>query len=672
MFTSHSRALRAAATGALALTLAGTTLIGTVSVAQAASSSLDYACGSDGIYGAHGAAVTWDTDAPASVHVGDPAVPVTATGNGLLDNNFTRHLYWNQVARNGSGTSAVSGAVGGTSKTWTLNTSVPMIPSSGTTVISLSGSLGSIDVPSAPGTLPITMGNFSSTMTFANGVNSNISGQFDCLTQGAATVVDTIQVVSRSATTLTVSPVGQGQASRAVAMVTTVGGSPAGRVDFAVDGRVVSADVVNGEAAVDLPVVAPGSYQVTATFVPTDSALYEGSTAQKLLKVTAAEATSTSLALSSATSPHHAPPTATASISTESGAMPAGTVDFTIGGEITTTQVVDGVATATLPDVAPGLHSVKATFTPTQPAQFSASDSTTLPWRVQATTGTTMSLRAGLIGYEQRGRATATVTTSSGSPEGEVTFAVGGTTTTVAVQDGQATADLPQLATGEYQVIATFTPINTTHTMGSTAQPHTLTVSNRPIETPDAVDPALTVGVNIVKPRFGQPVVATARVKDGAAGTVSFTYAGRTSDVPVVDGRASTTLPRVQVGTRRLTVRFTPQDITQFTAASTTRTITVVKARTTVDSLSYKVTKARTVSISAQVKSPQKVTVTGKATIQLKQGAKVIRKATVFLRQGKVTRSWTKVVPGTYTITVRYLGNKNVATSAKSRKAVVR
>lgn len=676
MNTSLSHPVRRVLSGALTLALASTALAATAPGASAVSAPTPYECGSDGVYGLHEANVIWETDAPEKIYVGDPATAVNVMGTAQLDDKFTKHLWWNRAARSGSGTSAVDGFVGSTAQAMTLATTIDNIPSGGQTTMRLSGPLGEIQTPTTPGTLPIAIKDFTSTITFKNAVNPNISGLFTCTTWVEEEFVDTVQVVSRSTTTLTVTPATEAQSSRAVATVTTAGGSPAGVVTFQAGGESIDSDVINGEATADLPQLPAGTYPVTATFTPEDPELYESSRSQKSLKVTALESTSTRLTLGSATSNENAPTTATATVSTASGELPAGTMTFEAAGDEVVSQVENGRATVTLPNAEPGLHQVVARFVPAKPEFFTESESSPASWRVMASTSVGLSLKNSMIGYEQNAQVSATVRSTSGWVEGEVAFAVGGTTTTVEVVDGQATARLPRLAPGDYDVMATFIPADSVGTLGSSSTPALLTVTERPREAVSTTTPLMAIELSRTTLRYGEGLRITGAITGEADGTMLFQVAGRDHRRVVRDGVASVTVRGLRLGLNRVNVQFIPADAETFSSVSRGALVRVAKAKTVSKLTRLKVARkkglqTRGLRITGTVKSPQGVKVNGKAVVLVKRGAKVARKVVV-VRAGKATAVFARMARGKYTVTMRYLGNKNLIKSGTTRKVALR
>lgn len=97
---------------------------------------------------------------------------------------------------------------------------------------------------------------------------------------------------------------------------------------------------------------------------------------------------------------------------------------------------------------------------------------------VVATSTTTLTLDRTASEYGQDVTATAKVTTSSGTPDGDVAFSVDGLATKVRVgKDGVATLVLPDAPAGSHSVTATFVPRDATTYDGSTSAAQAWTVA---------------------------------------------------------------------------------------------------------------------------------------------------------------------------------------------------
>lgn len=445
------------------------------------------------------------------------------------------------------GTSAVAtatvtvtgGAVAGTVKfTYNGTTSAPVAVSAGKATLTIPGTL-------APGSYPVTAEFTPSNPTLYDASTSPAPATL--VVSAKATATQTQLSLAPNPATTTQSVTASAQVSPASAV---------GAVDFLVDGaKVASGTVVNGVATGTLPAMPQGDYAVTASFVPTNSAQYLPSTsAMELLTVSApATATTTALALSRTTA---AAGDAVRGTATLAPAGAAGEVRFFAGAtEIGAAPVVSGravVNTLAISGLAPGDHQVVARFTPSNPAAYaaSASDPVTLTITPPASpTTTTLTLSPTSANALQRVTASAAVT--PGNLAGTVTFTVDGRTVTGTVTDGVATAELPQLVAGSYQVSARFQPTDTTYGP-STSAGVPLTIS--------LVDTSTSLALSATSGTSGDALEATATVTPpGVSGSVRFLVDGSVvSTEPVDGGTATTTLPAMAVGEHQVVAEFVP------------------------------------------------------------------------------------------------------------------
>ncbi|NHA00314.1 hypothetical protein G5V59_09905 [Nocardioides sp. W3-2-3] len=154
-----------------------------------------------------------------------------------------------------------------------------------------------------------------------------------------------------------------------VAALSPGSGSPTGTVDFAANGESIgSAPLSGGSAVLEVSDLAPGSYQLTATYAGDDD--YTGSAASPIshtvIEGTAVVATTTTLSSSADPSTYGDLITFRAEVAA-GDSSPHGTVQFSVDGQDLgdPVEVEDGVAeSATLASPDPGDHTVIAAFTP--------------------------------------------------------------------------------------------------------------------------------------------------------------------------------------------------------------------------------------------------------------------------------------------------------------------
>ncbi|HEX3908790.1 MAG TPA: Ig-like domain-containing protein [Mycobacteriales bacterium] len=197
-----------------------------------------------------------------------------------------------------------------------------------------------------------------------------------------------------------------------------------------------------------------------------------------------AVASSTQTSLTSSENPSTSGDNVTFTATESSGAThQAGSVQFSVDGTNSGSPVPvsgSGVATFATSTLAVGTHAVKATFTPTDTADFSGSFGTVSQVVQAAKTPTTTTLT--ISGNTTTG--TAATLSGSVSQAGSVSFFDGssttalGTTTVTTTGGGPYTFSLPGgFAAGSHSVVAKFTPTDTADFNSSQSQPVTFITS---------------------------------------------------------------------------------------------------------------------------------------------------------------------------------------------------
>ena len=167
--------------------------------------------------------------------------------------------------------------------------------------------------------------------------------------------------------------------------------------------------------------------------------------------------------------------------------------------------------------------------------------------------------------------------------------------------------------------------------------------------------------------------VATAGSKAKPAGSVAFTFEGKTVKVDVKGGKAKATLaPALTMGARTVTAKFTPTDPT-LAASEATKALTVVKDQTTTTPTAvYRDARNRLVG-KATVESQHGTAVAGDVKFVLKRDGVKIRTALVelnkFDKAKKVFKRISKA--GVYTVVARYLGSPTLKRSVDRVKVTI-
>ncbi|WP_107705531.1 Ig-like domain-containing protein [Nocardioides allogilvus] len=291
------RTKHALATG-LAVVLSGGGLAVVAAPAHAETGPVSYTCpvlGTD-----YQVSVNTDSTAPAKMYVGDTANAVFDS-DVVLPPELAKLAYEDLQARSFDGTVAAQGTFSGAALTVTETIPTTSLGDQTTTPAPV---LFTATSPATPlkatlaGDLALEAGNLVATLNFTKQDGTQQVVPISCSApkvNGKPPVVDTVVVVSKSSTALTLSRTraGYGAPVTATAKVSTPGGTPAGDVTFVVDGVSTKVQVKDGAASLVINQAAVGDNPVSATFTPKDTTHYEGSSATPVnLEVTKA-ATST-------------------------------------------------------------------------------------------------------------------------------------------------------------------------------------------------------------------------------------------------------------------------------------------------------------------------------------------------------------------------------------------
>ncbi|MCW2498186.1 Ig-like domain-containing protein [Jatrophihabitans sp.] len=252
---------------------------------------------------------------------------------------------------------------------------------------------------------------------------------------------------------------------------------------------------------------------------------------------------------------------------------------------------------------------------------------------------------------------TATVTASS--TDGTVQFADGTTSigAAVPVSGGVATTTWKPATTGTHSLTATFSPA------GSAVTP-----SNGSLTfAVNKATPTLTGTWSTTAPTYGKSYTVAAKVTApglSPTGTVSL-LAGTTSlgKATLSAGKATITVSGTTLKPGTYTEILSYSGYSQVSATSVTKKVTEAKAKATLAGTwsTTKPTYGKTYTVSATVTAPG-TTPTG--TVQLVDGKTVLGTGTLSGGKVKITAGATKLVPGNYTETLKYLGSTTVGTAS--------
>jgi sugar lactone lactonase YvrE len=324
---------------------------------------------------------------------------------------------------------------------------------------------------------PTTGGALTGTLTLTDN-NLNVSKATQVISlSGTGTGAAAPTTTTTLKSSLNPSTVGQSVTFTATVAAASGAATPAGTVQFSVNGKSAGAAVTlsAGKATYAISTLAVGKDSITAAYTPASGTAFTASTSTALSQVVNAAAVGTTTTLKSSLNPSTVGQsvTFTATVAAASGtATPAGTVQFSVNGKSAGSAVAlsGGKATYATSTLAVGKDSITAAYTPSS-GTFIASTASALSQVVDLATPT-FSLKAGSYNSAQSVKITdatpgATIyyTTNGGTPTKSSTkytaaikVAATETVKAIAVLTGYSNS---AVATATYTLVAatpTFTP----------------------------------------------------------------------------------------------------------------------------------------------------------------------------------------------------------------------
>ncbi len=476
---------------------------------------------------------------------------------------------------------------------------------------------------------------------------------------------------------------GQNVTFTAIVAPTSGTGTPAGDVTFTIDGQAQPAVALAVESGVD---EATFSTSTLATGSHTISVAYGGNASfgpsAQLNPLTETIDAPTTMMLSSSTNPsiEGQSVTFTATVTAPSGAgTPAGSVSFDEGATVLFTSPLDSTGQATFATSTLGLGSdaITAAYTPT--GDFLVSPTQTLMQVVNApplvTTTTQLMSSANPATFGQTVTITADVSSTTGTPTGDVTFTVDGhaqTPVALAVVNGvdQASISSSALSVGPHTINATYAG-NASFTSSSPVNPLSLSVvALTTMRLSSSNNPSV----------LGQSVTLTATVTaPGGAGTptgsVSFDEGNTVRQTVDLNssGQATFTTAALALGSNTITAVFTATG--DFSGGSSTPLSQVVNAAP-LEATATRVTSSNDASSVGQaVTFTAFVTATGTSTpggtVTFTIDGKPQPPVTLAVESGLDEASFTTraLTAGSYTFGAIYNGAPSFATSQATPQA---
>ena len=384
---------------------------------------------------------------------------------------------------------------------------------------------------------PTASGSFPISFTAHNGVGTDA-------VQNLALTVN--QASSSTTIASSLNPSTFGAAVTFTATVTSTGGTPTGTVTFK-DGTTTlgTGTLTSGTATFNTSTLSSGPHSITALYGGDTN--FQASTSSALSQTVNQASSATAVASSLNPSTFGAAVTFTATV-TSTGGTPTGTVTFKDGSTtLGTATLTSGTATFNTSTLATGPHVITAIYG--GDSNFQSSTSAAVSQTVsQASSATAVASSLNPSTFGAAVTFTATVTSTSGSPTGTVTFKDGITTLgTGALTSGQATFNTSTLALGPHAINAVYG--GDTNFQSSTSSPLTQTVNQASSST--------AVASSLNPSTFGAAVTFTATVTSaGGTPTGTVTFQGDTTTLgtgTLASGRATFNTSTLGIGSHVIT-----------------------------------------------------------------------------------------------------------------------
>lgn len=272
--------------------------------AQAATGPKDYTC-TLSLLGAQTFSVDTDTDAPASVYLGQSFTP-TITSKVTLPAELVDAMRNAGIGKI-DGTADADSYKNGVKETAKLSFARTDVPAAvGSSMVIEAKGAATAATPTATGAYTLGSGNFNTTLKLYNADGTPYvlpQETATCTSDGVPHLADTVDVKAAvaSTTTLAVEPASAayGAAVKATATVKSAVAElkPAGSVDFKVGDTTVKGTVdANGVATADIPFQAVGTHAITASYTLTTGGLTNSVSAPANLTVVKDDTTATAKA----------------------------------------------------------------------------------------------------------------------------------------------------------------------------------------------------------------------------------------------------------------------------------------------------------------------------------------------------------------------------------------
>jgi autotransporter-associated beta strand protein len=371
------------------------------------------------------------------------------------------------------------------------------------------------------------------------------------------------------------STVALGQPVTFTASLDTAQGTPTGSVTFSDGGHALATVPLNGNAAATFTTtsLSVGSHQIgvaysgDSTFSPTAEPLASG------LSVVNEATTTTNVGALPATVTFGQSLNLTATVTASSG-TPGGSVTFFDNGTSLGTAPLSGGHTTLPASLALGAHTITASYGgDSSDASSQSSNSATVTVEVPTMTGVAAAPTSADVG--QMVMLTATVSASSGTPTGTVTFYDNGTSLgTGTLNGGQATFPATFQTTGSHSITAAYAG-NGTDAGSQSSTAVVVTVVN---PTPTPTPTTTTVSAAPASVASGQQVTLTATVSASSGtptGSVTFSDNGTSLGTAPLSGGHATLPASLALGSHTITASYGGDSTFAASQSSASASVTV-------------------------------------------------------------------------------------------------
>jgi sugar lactone lactonase YvrE len=441
------------------------------------------------------------------------------------------------------------------------------------------------------------------------------------------------------------------------------GPTPTGTVSFQSGATVLGTAAVDGsgKAVLTLSTLPPGTYNVIATY--SGDVSDQTSVSVPLLETIQPIPTASTLASSLNPIAAGAPLLLTATVTgaTTGGGALTGKVEFREGTTLYGTAQVNssGVATLSLSTLFAGTHTLVASYTGA--TNYAVSISGPLVQVVLSTASTTaLSSPSTTTFAGEPATFTATVTTSTSTPAGNVVFADGGVSIGQAQLNAQGVATLSTslLSVGTHSITAAYAGNNSYNASTSAVLLHTIVLATTGLSLAaptGTIDAGKAFAVTATLTNNGFPPTGALTLRDGGTPIATQTV--------TADGTFTFSSVTLSVGTHTLSAFYAgDSDNSPGTSPAVNVVVVLAPTSTAISSSLNPASAGQNVTFTASVSSASP---NPNGTVNFIDGTTNLGSSTLNAN-GSATLSTSTLTVGSHSITAVYVGDANHATSTSS------